>query len=178
MDINEIINKAVELRILINNWFGSSLVWFQLVSILLSGLFIWGIVYIITKTSYFNGKVENYMDILGFGNLTKRRSLKGWEQIKKRIASPLQQDWKLAVLEADKIMNEILKMAGYLGTDLNKKLEILTKENLSNLDEIKKAHFLSDKIMKDPSMELKKEDAIIALKSFKKAFIELNLLEE
>jgi len=177
MNIDEIVNKAVELRIFINNWFGSSLVWFQLASILFSGLLIWGIVYIITKTSYFNGKVEGYMDILGFGNLTKRRSLRGWEQIKKRILSPAQQDWKLAVLEADKIMNEILKMAGYLGTDLGKKLEILTKENLSNLDEIKKAHFLSDQIMKDPSMELKKEDAIIALKSFKKAFIELNLLE-
>jgi len=118
------------------------------------------------------------MDILGLGNLTKRRSLKGWEQIKKRIVSPAQQDWKLAVLEADTILNEILKMAGYLGRDLGKKLEILTKESLSNLDEIKKAHFLSDQIMKDPGMELKKEDAIVALKIYKKAFIELNLLEE
>ena len=178
MDINEVVAKAMELRILINDWFGSSLVWFQLVSVLLSGLFIWGTVFLLTKMSYFNGKVEGYMDILGLGNLTKRRSLKGWEQIKKRIISPAQQDWKLAILEADTILNEILKMAGYLGTDLSKKLEILTKENLSNLDEIKKAHSLSDKIMKDPGMELKKEDAIIVLKSFKKAFIELNLLEE
>jgi hypothetical protein len=178
MNIDEVVNKAVELRVLINNWFGPSLVWLQVVSVLLSGLFIWGIVFIITKISYFNGKVETYMDILGFGNLTKRRSLKGWEQIKKRIISPAQQDWKLAILEADKILNEILKMAGYLGTDLGKKLEILTAENLSNLDEIKKAHSLADKIMKDPGMELKKEDAIIVLKSFKKAFIELNLLEE
>lgn len=178
MDINEIVGKAVEFRILINNWLGSSLVWLQLASVVLSGLLIWGIVFIITKISYFEGKVEDYMDILGVGNLTKRRSLKGWEQIRKRIISPAQQDWKLAVLEADKILNEILKMAGYLGRDLGKKLDILTKENLSNLDEIKKAHLLSDKIMRDPGMELKKEDAVIALKSFKKAFIELNLLEE
>jgi len=178
MDIGEIVNKAVEIRLLINGWLGSSLIWLQLISVLLSGLFIWGTIYMITKVSYFNGKIEKYMDILGIGNLTKRRSLRGWEQIRKRVLSSAQQDWKLAVLEADKILNEILKMAGYLGTDLSKKLEILTKENLSNLDEIKKAHFLSGQIMKDPSMELKKEDAIIALKSFKKAFIELNLLEE
>lgn len=178
MNIDEIVNKAIEWRVLIENWLGPDLVWLQLVSILLSGLFIWGIVYITTKTSYLNSKIEDYMDLFGVGNLTKRKSLKGWEQIRKRIISPAQQDWKLAVLEADKIMNEILKMAGYLGTDLNKKLEILTKENLSNLDEIKKAHLLSDRILNDPTMELKKEDAIIALKSFKKAFIELNLLEE
>jgi len=178
MDINEIVNKAVEWRVLIENWFGSSLVWLQLAAVLLSGLFIWGIVYITTKVNYFNGKIEDYMDLFGVGNLTKRKSLKGWQQIKKRISSPAQQDWKLAVLEADQIMNEILKMAGYLGHDLGKKLEVLTKENLSNLDEIKSAHSLSDKIMRDPAMELKKEDAIIALKSFKKAFIELNLLEE
>ena len=178
MTIDQIVNKAVELRILINNWFGPNLVWLQLASILLSGLFIWGIVYIITKTSYFNGKVEKYMDILGFGNLTQRRSLKGWEQIKKRIISPAQQDWKLAVLEADKIFDEILKMAGYLGSDLNKKLEILKPENLANLDEIKEAHFLANQILRDPNKELKREDAIITLRSFKKAFIELNLLEE
>lgn len=178
MDFNEIANKAVEIRILINNWFGSSLVWFQVVSVLISGLLLWGIVYLMTKANYFSGKVEGYMDTLGIGNLTKRKSLKGWEQIKKRIITSVQQEWKVAVLEADKILNEILKMAGYLGNDLGKKLDILTKENLSNLDEIKKAHLLANQIMKDPGMELKKEDAIIALKSFKKAFIELNLLEE
>lgn len=178
MNIDGIVNKAAELRILIDNWFGPNLVWFQLISVLLSGLFIWGIVYIITRAQYFNMKTEKYMDMLGFGNLTKRRSLRGWEQIKKRIISPDQQDWKLAVLEADKILDEILKMAGYLGSDLSKKLEILNPENLSNLDEIRKAHFLANQILKDPSLELKKEDAIIALKSFKKAFIELNLLEE
>ena len=118
------------------------------------------------------------MDIFGKGNITKRRSLKGWEQIKKRIISTEQQDWKLAVLEADTILNEILKMSGYLGSDLTKKLETLKAENLQSLDEIKKAHSVAAQIMKDPGMELKKEDAISALKIYKKAFIELNLLEE
>lgn len=173
-----IVDRAEEIRILINGWLGSSLVWFQLVSVIISGLLFWGIVYLMTKARYFSKKVEDYMDVHGIGNLTKRKSLKGWEQIRKRISSPVQQEWKIAVLEADTILNEILKMAGYLGISLDKKLEILTKENLSNLEEIKKAHLISNQIMKDPGMELKKEDAIIALKSYKKAFVELNLLEE
>lgn len=178
MDVNAIIKPILKLHDLVGNWFNQNLIWLQIVSVLFSGLFLWGIIYILTKVNYFNMKVERYMDILGVGNLTKRRSLKGWEQIKKRIISSSQQDWKLAVLEADKILGEILKMAGYLGRDLNKKLETLKEGNLSNLEEIKKAHLLANQIMKDPGMELKKEDAIIALKSFKKAFIELNLLEE
>ena len=178
MNIDTIVNKAIEIRILINSWFGSSLVWFQVISMIISGLLLSWIVYFMIKSNFFGKKVEDYMDVHGIGNLTKRKSLKGWEQIKKRISTSVQQEWKIAVLEADTILNEILKMAGYLGISLDKKLDILTKENLSNLEEIKKAHLLSNQIMRDPSMELKKEDAIIALKSFKRAFIELTLLEE
>jgi hypothetical protein len=178
MDITSIVKPILEFRDLIWAWLEPNLIWFELVSVLISGLLLWGIVYIITKVNYINGKIENYMDILGRGNITKRRSLKGWEQIKKRILSVEQQDWKLAVLEADKILDEILKMAGYLGNDLGKKLETLTPENLASLSEIKKAHLLAAGILRDPSMELKKEDAIVALKSYKKAFLELNLLEE
>lgn len=178
MSFKEILNNIIELRDWAGSWLEPNLIWFQLLSVLLSGLFIWGIIYIITRVNYFDMKMEKYMDVLGRGNLTKRRSLKGWEQIKKRIVSPVQQDWKLAVLEADKIFDEILKMAGYLGSDLTKKLETLKPENLASLEEIKKAHDLARKIMSDPGMELKKDDAITALKSYKKAFIELNLLEE
>lgn len=178
MSIDEIINRAVEIRFFINDLLGSSLFWFQISSVLISGLLLCWIAYFMIKANYFGKKIEDYMDIHGIGNLTKRKSLKGWEQIKKRIKTSVQQEWKLAVLEADTILNEILKMAGYLGADLSSKLEILTIENLSNLDEIKKAHLIARQIMKDPGMELKKEDAIIALKSYKKSFIELNLLEE
>ena len=176
--MDTVIKIILSVRDLIWAWLGPNLIWFQLTSVLLSGLFLWGIIYIITKVNYFNGKIEHYMDILGKGNITKRRSLKGWEQIRKRILSSEQQDWKLAVLEADKILDEILKMAGYLGNDLGKKLEILTPENLPSLAEIKKAHSLAANILRDPSMELKREDAIVVLKSYKKAFIELNLIEE
>jgi len=178
MDFKEILNSLLEFRNLIGSWMEPNLIWFQLISVLLSGLFIWGIVYIVSRVNYFDMQAEKYMDILGVGNLTKRRSLRGWEQIKKRIISSTQQDWKLAVLEADKILDEILKMAGYLGSDLTSKLEILKPENLASLEEVKIAHSLARKIMSDPGLELKKEDAIVALKSYKKAFVELNLLEE
>ena len=89
-----------------------------------------------------------------------------------------QQDWKIAILEADKILDEILKMSGYIGSNLDDRLELINQENLATLIEVKKAHNLARRIIEDPIMELKKEDAIIHLKSYKKAFIELNLLEE
>ncbi len=178
MNLKAILDVILQFRSWAGSWLEPNLIWFQLLGVLLSGLFLWGIIYIITRVNYFDMKVEKYMDLLGMGNLTKRRSLKGWEQIKKRIISEAQQDWKLGVLEADKILDEILKMAGYLGSDLTKKLEILKPENLASLEEIKSAHLLARKIMSDPSLELKKDDAIVALKSYKKAFKELNLLEE
>ena len=178
MDLKVILENVLQFRDWIGSWLEPNLLWLQLIGVLLSGLFLWGIIYIITQVQYFNMKVERYMDVFGVGNLTKRKSLKGWQQIRKRIMSEVQQDWKLAVLEADQILNEILKMAGYLGSDLTKKLEILKPENLVSLEEVKDAHSLAIKIVNDPALELTKEDAIRALKSYKNAFKELNLLEE
>jgi hypothetical protein len=178
MDLTIIIEYIIEYYNFIKELISSNLPWLYTVSLLLSGLFLWGIIYIIIKTNYFDLKTEEYMDILGVGNLTRRRSLKGWEQIRKRILSSEQQDWKIAILEADKILDEILKMSGYIGSNLDDRLELIKQENLKVLEEIKNAHNVAKQIVEDPVMELTKEDAIISLKSYKKAFIELNLLEE
>ncbi|MCL5017331.1 MAG: hypothetical protein M1155_01540 [Patescibacteria group bacterium] len=178
MNFAPVLKILLDLKDMVWTWLSPNLIWLELVSVLISGLLLWGIIYIVTKVNYFDIKAERYIDILGKGNITQRRSLKGWEQIRKRILSSEQQDWKLAVLEADKILDEILKMAGYLGSDLDKKLEILNHENLQSIDDVRNAHTLAVKILRDPTMEIKKDDAIIALKKYKKAFEELNLLEK
>ncbi len=152
--------------------------WLQLISFILSGLFIWGIVYIINNTSYFEVKREQLLDTLGKGYVSKRRTLKGWQQIQKRMASPESNQWKLAILEADHILSEILKMSGYLGSRLDQKLELITSAQLANVNDVKNANAVRNKIAQDPAYELSREEAEEVVRIYKQSFIELNLIRE
>ena len=158
-------------------FFIKNLWWMQILSVFLSGLFLWGIFHIVAKTNYLAMKTEQYINVLGAGHLPRYRAIKGWRQILKRLASAEPQQWKIAVLEADKILDEILKMSGYLGS-MDEKLDLLTSAQLSNFEEIKTAHKIRNLISNDPSFEFSQESAGQAVEIYRKAFVELNLISE
>jgi len=168
----------LEVRNFFTPFFDRNLIWLELGSLALSALFLWGIIYIIMKTNYLEIKKEQFLDNLGKDYLSRRRSIKGWRQIQKRLISENQNDWKLAILEADHILNEILKMSGYLGTKLEDKLDLITPAQLSNVDEISNVHKIRNKISGDPSFAVSQEEAREIIDIYKKSFVELNLIRE
>ena len=159
-------------------FFRENILLIQLVSLIVSALFLWGIIYMIIKTNYLEMKREQYLDVLGRGNVSRRRSLKAWKQIQERLKSDDQNDWKLAILEADRILNEILKMSGYLGDDLDEKLEIITPAQLANVEDAKMAHRVKNKIEKDPTDEITRKEAEEAIAIYKESFRQMNLINE
>ena len=155
-----------------NSW------WIKIVSVVLSALFLWGTVYIIIRTNYFEIKKEQFLDTLGKDYLSRHRSLRGWQQIKKRLHSQEQNDWKLAILEADYILNEILKRSGYLGGRMEDKLDLITSAQLANVEDVWRAHGIRDKISKDPTFAITRQEAVETVAVYRRSFIELNLIKE
>lgn len=176
--MNSILELLYEIRDTGGMLLAPNLWWLQLLSVLVSALFLWGIVYILSKTQYFAVKKEQFLDILGKGHVSRSRSLKAWRQILERMKSEEQNQWKLAILEADHILNEILKMSGYLGSRLDDKLDLITPVQLANIDSVRNAHLMRDKIAKDPTFEITREEAEEVIKIYKQAFKELNLIRE
>lgn len=172
------ISLLLEVRNYFAPFFETYLIWLKILALILSALFLWGIIYIIVKANYLEIKKEQFLDILGRPYVAKRRSLKAWRQIQQRLRSTESNQWKLAILEADHILNEILKMSGYLGPKLEDKLELLTPAQLSNVEDIKKVHQIRHKIASDPSFQITNEEAREIIEVYKKSFIELNLIEE
>lgn len=168
----------LEVRDFFAPFFKQNLWWLKLLSVFLSALFLWGIIYIIIKTKYLSVKKEQFLDILGKGHVSRSRSLKAWKQIMERMKSEEQNQWKLAILESDHILNEILKMSGYLGSRLDDKLDLITPVQLANIDSVRNAHLMRDKIAKDPTFEITKEEADEVIKIYEQAFKELNLIQE
>lgn len=176
--INLLFDITYGIRDFFGGFIGPNLLWFQLGSLILSGLFLWGIVYIIVKTSYFNVKIEDYIDRIGTGNLFRYRSTRRWKKIKKELASNDPEQWKLAILESDDLLNEILKDSGYIGIKLEDKLAEITSEQISNLEDIKGAHKTAILLKLDPNFSFTQEIVLETMAIYHKAFIELHLIDQ
>lgn len=158
-------------------WFTQNIVVFQAISVIISAILLYGIIYSIVKAGYLNLKTERLMDALMHGNVFRRRSLKGWRHILKNLRSNDPGKWRLALREADRILDEILKMAGYHGDNLDERLENITSAQLPSIEEVRQAHNLSKKVSEDSDFPLKKEEADEAAYIYRKAFRELRLLD-
>jgi hypothetical protein len=150
---------------------------FQIVSLFISLIFLSFIIYFIAKLNIIGDKIEYYLDILGAKNISKRRTLKAWKQIQKRLKTGEANQLKLAILECDRILHEIFKMAGYRGENLDEIFEQITETQISNVKEIRQVHKLRHRIANEPDFILSQNEAIIAVEIYKKTFQELGLID-
>jgi len=88
----------------------------------------------------------------------------------------LESEAKLALIEADALLDETLKRLGYPGESLGERLEKLTVDILPNLEEIQKIHKIRNNIIHDPTYKLNLEEAKKALVIYEKALINLDVL--
>ncbi len=181
MNGQQAINQAVEATLKFREWaigfFGPALPWFWVISIVISGLLFWGIVYMIINTGFAKRKVEFYMDKTGFGDVGKRRHLKAWHKIVHRSKEPDETEWKMAILEADKLLDDVLRSSGYNQATADARFAALTSESVANYEQVIQAHEIRGKISKDLEFTLTHAEAIEVLKIYKKALREFGLID-
>jgi len=95
----------------------------------------------------------------------KKRIQKKWIKIEKRLKTGAEANFKLAVLEADKIFNDILKDVGY-------EAEI----KISNKDEIKQAGKIKNKIIDDSEFSLTEIEAQKIVDAYKRGLEDLGAI--
>ncbi len=66
-------------------------------------------------------------------------------------ASSNPNDWKLAIIEADIILDDILKQRGYAGASLGERLKSISTQQLASLDDAWSAHRVRNRIAHDGS---------------------------
>lgn len=66
--------------------------------------------------------------------------------IQERIESTNPNDWKLAIIEADILLDEALKRNGFVGTSLGERLQSVSAQNLQSLDDAWTAHKVRNQI--------------------------------
>lgn len=152
------------------NWLFTIKAGFIIVSIVM----LVGIIFCHLRCSYL--KFLLYMDvaeILTYRPYGLKRIEKDWNKVKARLDTGLESEYKLAIIEADNMMDSVLKRMGYGGENLGERLGNLTSATLSNIEEIKEVHQIRNNIVRDPSYTVTLDDARKTLDVYEKGFQDL-----
>lgn len=98
---------------------------------------------------------------------------KRWSELLSRVKTP--EGIALAVIDADKLLDEALKRKGYKGKTMGERL-VAAQRALSNNDNVWYAHKLRNRLVHEPDVRLRKNDAKNALAGIKQALHDLGAL--
>ena len=108
--------------------------------------------------------------------LTPGKLRKKWQVIERRLNRRGESNYKMAVIEADKLLDNLLERAGYAGKSLGDRLKRLTSAQFSNLDALWQAHKLRNDIVHNIETEVEFHQARQAVSAVKKALEELEAI--
>ena len=114
-----------------------------------------------------------------FGKKLPRRSLNQqyfqnkWLELLARVKTP--EGMILAIIDADKLLDEALRKKGFSGKTMGERL-VAAQRSLSDNDAVWYAHKLRNRIVHEPDVKLKKNEAQNALGGFKKGLHDLGAL--
>lgn len=140
---------AEELATEIVNWLSSAWSVFTVLSWLVSILLIFGLIYAYIRHGQL-GLVEVegllheerlYQELHGQKTGNQR-----WRDVEAHIGSDNPNDWKLAIIEADVMLEEILNKAGYAGTTVGDKLKSASPTSFTTVDQAWRAHNVRNQV--------------------------------
>ena len=162
----------------------SHLTIFEVISVVISAVligasifFIIIIRFFIIKTGWLALRVDRIQDVILKTNVPKKNTKKAWAAIQEHFFTGGDNDLKVAILEADKVLDEALRTAGIQGSTLGDRLKKLDSSQLPDIDEVWDAHKLRNQIAHEGDFKLKRDIAERALGIYEKALRELKALD-
>ena len=99
-----------------------------------------------------------------------------WTEIKNHANSFNVAEWKMAVIEADKFVDDALKTGGYPGESMGERLMLIQPGQLLALQLLWDAHKLRNLLVHDANYQLTHRQAIMAVEAFEQTLRELGAL--
>lgn len=150
----------------------------KIISGIVSAVLFVGIVILGVKTKKFFGKTletakafEATSSIKG-----KEKAAKKWQDISQKSTSHIESDRKLAVIEADKLIDDIVKRIGFKGKDMAERLKQINANQISNIEDIWRAHKIRNNLVHDPYYKLTQPDSDFVVRTYENTLKELGIL--
>lgn len=136
-----------------------------------------GIVYFIIETGWWTLRVDRFRHIVLRSNISKKEAQTSWNAIETHFYRGGESDLKVAILEADKLLNDALRDAGIMGIQLGDRLKKANEHQIPNLNELWQAHKLRNQIAHEPNFKLKRDLAERALKIYEAGLTNLGVFD-
>ncbi|PJE59843.1 MAG: hypothetical protein COU85_01390 [Candidatus Portnoybacteria bacterium CG10_big_fil_rev_8_21_14_0_10_44_7] len=150
------------------------LVWWRPVAGIVCLILLVDIIFLAKKVDYF-WFVKYRLDSFGDESFTKKAD-KRWAAIERKLLSLDQANLKMAVIEADNLLDEVLQRMSLRGENMGERLQQLDVAKLQSINLVWEAHKLRNRIVHEAGYQIKSDEAKTAVNSFKKALQEFQLL--
>jgi ABC-type lipoprotein release transport system permease subunit len=82
-----------------------------------------------------------------------------WKRIRGKLEIDNESAWKVAIIEADNLIDDLLKRMGYAGENFGERLAGINPGQIENVEDLKKAHETRNRIIHEENFKLEKEQA-------------------
>lgn len=107
--------------------------------------------------------------------ISSSKLMRRWEAVMARLSSGNPSQYKVAVLEADAIAEEMLGGIGYDGANMKERLDAVQPGQIVALEGLRTGHDIRNRIIRDPSFAISREETASILNGYKGFFDELEL---
>lgn len=111
------------------------------------------------------------------GRFKKAKYIPRWEAIKGRLAAGSIAGGKIAIIEADKMLDEALGKLGFAGKNVGEKIATIKPGQLVGVGELQNTRVLYHKIMEDPGHEASLEEIKSALAMYERFFRGIEMID-
>lgn len=125
-DIHPIIQSIVD-------WYFILEPWIKMLALIASAIFVYGIIYSVTQRNRLYEKAYEKVHP-PLPDPMEAYTNKKWERVIDHINSPHDSDWKLAILEADIMLDELLNKMNYKGETMGEKLKQVERSDFTTID--------------------------------------------
>ncbi len=122
---------------------------YSVIAFALSALFIFGIIYAYLRIAEYDAMEgeelhhrEHLWHELHHGHVENNR----WQSVQTHLASENPNDWKLAIIEADVLLEHMLEKAGFVGNTVGEKLKSASTRSFETLEDAWQAHRVRNQI--------------------------------
>lgn len=150
----------------------------QVLTVVLFLALVW-VLYKFARLRPYPTKTEQLREAFQGGKpVSSSRLGRQWQSIRKRLDEPNEAEWKVAVIEADNLVNDVLRRLGYQGETFAEKLKGVPADRFQSIDAVWDAHRIRNNIVHDPDARMMHRDAREAIANFEAFLKETHLLEE
>lgn len=139
-------------------------------------VFFIGVIILAVKINLLGQAAVLVSEAMNVSAVPKRRFAKKWEGIQKKFKKGDDASMRLAVIEVDKMFDELVQRMGYHGKTMGERLEKIDSGQFPRIQEIWDAHKLRNSIVHDADFTLAREDAEKAIRTYEAVLKDLEVI--